>query len=302
MVQKTIDRNVECEHITIVTDDDTGELICANCGFVTLDHMVDFRQEWRSFSTHTNSKIRTGSGTSLAMHDQGLSTIISSINKDASGKPLSPPMRKFLKQLRVLDKRSLTHASINKNFIQAFNELSGLKDKLALSNSIMEKAAYIYRKVVEKKLVRGRTISSMMAASLYAACRDTETPRTLKDIADASNIKRKEISRCYRRIYQELDLKMPVLDSIQCIARISSKLEITERVKRYAIEILKYVQENEGSAGKDPMGLAATALYLACAKNGEEKTQREIANAANVTEVTIRNRAKALKSEHYIEL
>lgn len=302
MVQKTIDEIVGCLHTVIVTDTDTGEQICSNCGLVTTEHLVDNRQEWRSFSAESNPKIRTGSGTSLAIHDQGLSTVIGSIDKDASGKSLSPPMKQTLKQLRTLDRRSTTHASINKNFMQAFNELSSLKDKLALSNSIVEKAAYIYRKAVEKKLIRGRSISSMMAASLYAACRNTETPRTLKDITEASNLKRKDISRCYRLIYQELDLKMPVLDSIQCIARISSLLEISEKTKRQAIEILKSVQKHEGSAGKDPMGLAATALYFSCSKNGEEKTQHEIALAANVTEVTIRNRAKALRADPNLEL
>ena len=89
----------------------------------------------------------------------------------------------------------------------------------------MEKAAHIYRKAVERELVRGRTISGMIAAALYAACRDTETPRTLKDITYTANVRRKDIARCYRLIYRELDLKMPVVNSIQCISRISSRLE-----------------------------------------------------------------------------
>ena len=135
----------------------------------------------------------------------------------------------------------------------------------------------------------------MIAASLYAACRDTETPRTLKDIADAANVKRKDISRCYRLLHFELELKMPVVDSIQCIATISSKLKITEKTKRYAIKVLQEAQERKESAGKDPMGLAATALYLACVKNEVSITQRDLAEAAGVTEVTIRNRYKGLK-------
>jgi len=198
--------------------------------------------------------------------------------------------------------RSQTQAPVNRNFITAFSELNRLKDKLALSNTIMERAAYIYRKVVEINLVRGRSISGMIAAALYAACRDTETSRTLKDVSQVSNINRKEISRCYRLIFRELDLKMPVVDSIQCIARISSRLEISEKIKRYAIKILKSSQEHQRSAGKDPMGLAGAALYLSCITNGENKSQHEIAEAANVTDVTIRNRVKSLKLEQNIEL
>ena len=166
----------------------------------------------------------------------------------------------------------------------------------------MKKASYIYRKALEKGLVRGRSITAVIAASLYAACRDTETPRTLKDVADAGNIKKKDISRCYRILHKELELKMPVVDPTQCVARIASKIGITEKTKRYASKVLKVAQEHEESAGKDPMGLAAAALYLACVKNNEDKTQRDIAEAANVTEVTIRNRYKGLKSDQNEEV
>jgi transcription initiation factor TFIIB len=141
----------------------------------------------------------------------------------------------------------------------------------------------------------------MIAASLYAACRDTKTPRTLKDVTEASNVKRKDISRCYRILHQELELKMPVVDSIQCIAKISSKLDITEKTKRHAIKIIKEVQEQNESAGKDPMGLAASALYLSCVQTGVSITQRDIAESAGVTEVTIRNRYKGIKEMYLSE-
>ena len=107
--------------------------------------------------------------------------------------------------------------------------------------------------------------------------------------------KKKDIARCYRLLHHELELKIPVVDPVQCVARIASVINISEKTKRFAIGVLKKAQKNEESAGKDPMGLAAAALYLSCVKNGEDKTQRDIAEAANVTEVTIRNRYKGLK-------
>jgi transcription initiation factor TFIIB len=155
---------------------------------------------------------------------------------------------------------------------------------------------------LEKKLVRGRSISAMIAASLYAACRDAEIPRTLNDVADAANVKRKDISRCYRLLHYELELKMPVVDSVQCIAKISSKLEMPEKTKRFAAKIIKETQKRRESAGKDPMGLAAAALYFSCVKNGVSVTQRDIAEASDVTEVTIRNRYKGLKDAKILEL
>jgi transcription initiation factor TFIIB len=280
----------------MLTDDVTGERFCGKCGFVISETLQDAGPEWRSFSKDGGADpTRTGAPTTLAMHDRGLATIINPMNRDSSGKPLTSAMKSTIERLRTWDSRSKVNASSDKNLRQALSQLSTLKDKLSLSDSVIEKASYIYRKALEKGLVRGRSISALIAAALYAACRDTETPRTLKDVADAGNIKKKDISRCYRILHKELDLKMPVVNPIQCIARIASKLGISEKTKRYAAKVLKIAQEHEESAGKDPMGLAAAALYLSCVRNNEDMTQRDIAEASNVTEVTIRNRYKGLR-------
>jgi len=290
------DRCPRCGQGSIVTDTNTSESFCGKCGYVLNEENVEAGPEWRSFSKEEGeNRTRTGTPTSLAMHDMGLATIIGQADKDATGKPLSSTMRSTIERLRTWDSRSQVHEPVDRNFRQAFSELDRLKDKLAVGDAVIEKAAYIYRKALEKGLVRGRSISALIASALYAACRDTQTPRTLKDIGNASNIKRKDIARCYRLLLRELSLKMPVVDPIKCVARIASKAELSEKTKREAVRILKTAEENKISAGKDPMGLAAAALYVACVTNGENKTQRDVAEAAGVTEVTIRNRYKGLK-------
>ena len=291
-----------CGKNSILSDEVTGEQFCGKCGYVIDGKTQESGPEWRSFQKDGGADpARTGAPSSLMIHDMGLSTVINPLNKDASGKPLSTSMKSTIERLRTWDSRSQVHAPVDRNLRQALSDLNKLKDKVAIPANVLEKAAYIYRKALEKKLVRGRSISAMIAASLYAACRDTETPRTLKDVADAGNIKKKDISRCYRILHKELDLKMPVVDPIQCIARIASKLGISEKTKRYAAKVLKTAQEHEESAGKDPMGLAAAALYLSCVKNNEDMTQRDIAEASNVTEVTIRNRYKGLRLDQDTE-
>ncbi len=285
-----------CGKGPMVTDSTTGEMFCGNCGFVLTERVEESGPEWRSFSKEEHEdRSRTGTPTSLAMHDMGLATIIGPADKDASGKPLSASMKSTIERLRTWDSRSQVHEPVDRNFRQAFSELDRLKDKLALSDAVIEKTAYIYRKALDKGLVRGRSIPGLVAAALYAACRDTETPRTLTDVANGINIKRKDVARCYRLLLRELDLKMPVVDPIKCVARIASKAGLSEKTKRKALLILKDAAEIEISAGKDPMGLAAAALYLSCVMNGENKTQKDVAQAAGVTEVTIRNRYKGLK-------
>jgi len=284
---------LRCGKKALITDTETGEIFCGGCGFVLSERIESPGPERRSFPDDRINRERTGDGTSLAIHDQGLSTVINLTNRDATGKPLSSSMKKTLKRLRTWDSRS-KNEPIDINFRKAFNELYRLKDKLSLSDSVVEKAAYIYRKALYKKLVRGRSISVMMGSALYAACRETNTPRTLKEIAGVMNIKKGDLAARYRLLVKELDLKMPVVDSVQNVARIASKIGLSEKTKRYAIEILRKAEENKISAGKNPMSLAATALYISCVKNGENHTQRDFAEAANITEVTIRNRYKGL--------
>lgn len=291
-----------CGRNNIVMDNESGEIYCTNCGYVITERVLESGPEWRSFSQdERGNRARTGAPTSLSMHDMGLSTVINPVNRDSTGRPLASSMRSTIERLRTWDNRSQVHEPMDRNFRQAFSELNRLKDKMSLSDAVVENAAYIYRKALDKGLVRGRSISALMAAALFVACRDTGTARNIKDVEEASNIKKKDIARCYRLLVKELDLRMPVPDPILCVSRIASHLSIEEKTKRYAIMALKEAQKMEVSAGKDPMGLAAAALYLACVKCGDNQTQRNIANAAHVTEVTIRNRYKGLRDSIELE-
>jgi transcription initiation factor TFIIB len=174
-------------------------------------------------------------------------------------------------------------------------ELDRLTDMLHIPASIKERAAMVYRRTLNNGLVRGRSIAAIAAASLYAACRMSETPRTLKDVSAASRIRKKDVARCYRLLVKELDLRMPVEDPVKRISKIATKVEITTPTQQRAIKIINEAKTQGIVAGKDPMGLAAASLYVACVLEGERKTQKEIAEAANVTEVTVRNRYKGLK-------
>ncbi len=290
------ERCARCGKGPIITDNSSGEFLCSACGFVVTERTQAAGPEWRAFTSEEHQeRARTGMPSSLAMHDMGLATIIGLANKDASGKPLTASMKSAIGRLRTWDSRSQVHEPVDRNFRQAFSELDRLKDKLAIGDAVIEKAAYVYRKAMDKGLVRGRSISALTVASLYVACRGSETPRTLKELSYLSNLKKKDVSRCYRLLIRELDLKMPVLDPTKCVARIASKIGVGEKTKRKALEILERADEARISAGKDPMGMAAAALYLSCVSNGENITQKDVAEAAGVTEVTIRNRYKGVK-------
>jgi transcription initiation factor TFIIB len=281
---------------TIITDLLTGEIVCSKCGLVISDKIQDTRQEWRDFvnSEEAKDRRRTGMPTSLARHDMGLYTMIGRGRKDARGQVLDASMRSTMGRLRTWDLR--TQASANRNLRTAFNQLNILKDKLGLPDAIIEKTAYIYRKAHERGLVRGRQTAAALAAALYLACRQDGTPRTLKEICLISNLKRKAISREYRDMVIELDIRIPIVDPTKCIARIANQINLNQKIKQKAINIMNAATKSEISAGKSPMGLAASILYLSCLINGGSISQTVFAQTAGVTEVTIRNICRNLRN------
>ncbi|HET7283858.1 MAG TPA: TFIIB-type zinc ribbon-containing protein [Nitrososphaeraceae archaeon] len=199
-----------CGNDQIINDSESGEMLCRRCGQVISDRIQETLPEWRNFPDIDESKNRnrTGMSASLARHDMGLSTIIGRSDKDASGHPLDAVMRTTMARLRTWDSRSRSHTSTARNLPHAFDQLYALKDKLGLSDAVLEKTAHIYRKAQDKRLVRGSTISAILIAAVYAAYRETGIARTLKDLSTTSNIKRKDIARSYMLIATELDLKV----------------------------------------------------------------------------------------------
>jgi transcription initiation factor TFIIB len=288
----------ECAGKNLIHDRDTGETICGDCGLVLYEQMLDKGPEWRAFTQEEKaSRSRVGMPTSYSIHDKGLSTTISQVDRDAFGRKLPQSTRLQMWRLRKWQIRSRVHSSMDRNLSQAMSELERLSGKVSISPSLKEKAALIYRKALEKGLVRGRSINAITSAALYAACRETGTPRTLRDIADASLVDRKDVARCYRLLLQELHFAMPVADSLTYVSKIAEKNRISGRTQGAAIAILADAKRKRFAAGKDPMGLAAAALYIACLQANEKTTQKDIAEAAGVTEVTVRNRYKSLKNQ-----
>ena len=283
---------------TTITDPECGEIICSNCGMVISEKIEDTNHQERRASTleEADKRARTGAPSSLARHDMGLSTIIGKENRDARGQLIDTAMRSKIERLRTWDLRTRMSKSGDKNLVRAFEQLDRIKEKLGLSDIVYEKAAYIYRKVHERGIIRGRTIDGILAAAVYSAGREMETARTLKDIAVVSNLKRKDIARCYRLLVFELDIRIPVVDPKKCIARVANKLNISEKTKHQAMNIMEEVVNKKITAGKDPNSMAATVLYVSSLKTDEKILQKDIAAASGVTEVTLRNRLKDLKT------
>ena len=286
-------------HTSTITDADSGEVICITCGTVVSDKAIEIGPEWRSFTNSGVSLSRVGMPTSLAKHDQGLSTKIGRENRDFTGEMIfDSSILSILQRIRTWDYRTQTRSSKGISRKIAFGQLDRLKQKLALPDPVVQKAAYIYRKIQQKKIVRGRTRNGAMAACVYIACRESRIPRTFDEVAGIANIPRKEVSNAYIAIVLGLELRIPLIDPVRYLVKLANKTQVDEKIKRYAIGYLKQVTDSNLSAGKDPMSIAATVLYLTCLHYGDEsRTQRYFAEAAGISDVTIRNRRQELENK-----
>ncbi|MFB6266672.1 MAG: transcription initiation factor IIB family protein [Halodesulfurarchaeum sp.] len=279
----------------LVIDEERGETVCADCGLVVEEDEIDHGPEWRAFdSQEKDQKSRVGAPTTQMMHDKGLSTNIGWQDKDAYGRALSSRQRQKMQRLRTWNERFRTRNSKERNLKQALGEIERMASALGLPKEVRETASVIYRRALQEDLLPGRSIEGVATASLYAAARQMQTPRSLDEVANVSRIDEMEFKRTYRYIVRELSLEVQPADPASYVPRFASELDLNEEVERRSRELLKTAQEKGVTSGKSPVGLAAAAIYAASLLTNQKVTQSQVSDVTNVSEVTIRNRYQEL--------
>ncbi|MHA1835789.1 MAG: transcription initiation factor IIB [Candidatus Odinarchaeia archaeon] len=290
-----INRCPECGCAQLVRDYQRAEVICVNCGLVIRSKIIDSGPEWRAFDSEQREKrVRAGSPMTYTVHDKGLSTTIDWRNIDSFGNKIKSNKRAQMYRLRKWQRRIRISDATERNLAFALSELDRMASHLGLSKNVRESAAMLYRQAVHHRLIRGRSIEGVTAAALYAACRKCKVPRTLDEIAEISQVDKKDIGRGYRFIARELSIKVPPTNPIDYVPRFISELKLNGNVQSRAVEILKKAISIGLTSGRGPTGVAAAAIYIASVLEKERRTQRNIAEVAGVTEVTVRNRYKEL--------
>ena len=285
----------ECGSTRLMRDYDCAEIVCMDCGFVIATKLADRGPEWRAFDKEQRAKrTRVGAPLTFTIHDKGLSTMIDWHDRDIYGRKLAPGQKAQIYRLRKWQRRIRVSDATERNLAFALSEISKIANNLNLPKNILETASVIYRKAVKEHLIRGRSIQGVTAAAIYVSCRQCGLARTLDEIAEASNIDKKEVGRSYRFLVRELDYFIPPVRPSQYVSKFSNQLTMQGKAEEIAHKILVMARELRLTSGRGPTGIAAAASYIASVLMGERKTQREIAEIAQVTEVTIRNRYKEL--------
>jgi transcription initiation factor TFIIB len=314
----------KCGSTNLERDEKHGELVCRDCGTV-VEQLIDYGPEWRAFNADQRTqRERTGAPISERHPHRLGDTVID--DRDTHGKRL---MDWRFRRLKRWD-RWISNDPVSRNIRSAVELIERVCSQANIPRSVVDEAIRIYRKAVEKDLVRGRSIENTAAAALFMACKKRKHPRTIKEIAKLFGISPKDINRTHRVLLRHLDERMPAPDPKQYLSRFATELGVSEEVEMLAREILEKAEKKGLTVSRNPAGLAGAALYLAGllkakeyieeyrekmkeAESEEEKerlerelneklrrcrrTQPEVAKVSGVTEVTIRNRYKELAEE-----
>ncbi len=299
----TIKQCPECGSEKIVHDYDVAEIVCVNCGYVVAEKLVDQKPEWRTFDDEQSRKrIRVGSPLTYTIHDKGLSTTINrrDVNPISDTKTVTQRIAAY--KLRKWQNRATISNTTQRNLVIALSELSKVASSLHLPKKVVETAAIIYRKAINKGLVKGRSTQKLTAAAIYISCRQCDVPRTLEEVSNAAHLYQMDVARTYTFIMRKLDMFVSPSKSEKYAAKYSNILMLSGKTEAVAIKILKLAKDLKLTSGRSPKGIAAAATYIASVATNEEKTPREIAKVADVTDITVRNRTKELQEKVLIKI
>lgn len=275
----------------VVTD--PRETVCSDCGLVVADQPIDLGPEWRSFETDRTNPERTGAPLTKARHDRGLSTTIGRF-EDGQGNDLSASKRRQLARLRREQKRGTWQSKVDRNLGHGCTEIARIVGALGLARSLREQASTLFRTAQHKDLLRGRSIEAMAAASVYAACRCGEIVRPIERVAAVARVDEGRLRNCYDVLNVELGLATPVQRPTDMVPWVADGCDAPAPVRRRALELAQVAEETGVANGCRPSGVAAACLYRAGDKRGWPVSRAAVAEAANVTPVTVRTHDKAL--------
>jgi transcription initiation factor TFIIB len=279
----------------LIGDTEKGEEVCPTCGYVTVAP-ADLGPEWKAMDLEEkNRRVRVGSPTTLALHDLGLSTEIGRTMRDSHGKYIEGPMRATTERMRKWQSRTRTINSEERGLSNVLVKINELCETLTLPDNVAETAAQIYRTSAKMKVAKSKSVLGMTAATVYLACRKCGVSRTLKEVSRAARMEKGSVARYFRLVLKEVEKDYVPPPSVEkYISKLVNIAKIDPKVEHLALALSRKTADSKISSGKAPAGLAAAYVYISSVMAGSRLPQREVAEFAEVTEVTVRNRCREI--------
>ena len=299
----------ECQS-SLVDDSQNGEIICSGCGVVVADQIADYGPESKGSNLEEKMKLARATGqTTYSQHDLGITTEIAIGTKDFSGKTINSNVANQMHNLRKWQQRVRVSSPRERRLVNVLTRIGDICQNISLPKNVLETASIVYRNLDEKIDVKGKSVASISAATIYMACKQCDVVRSLDEICEGScspneiKAKAKLAARYYRTMVMEMGTaNAPVVTMDKYISKIANLTKTDVRVERLALEIAEKTKNSNLADGKAPNGIASAYLYVASVLLGQSVLQRDVSSIAGVTEVTIRNRCKEILTNYRLKI
>lgn len=289
----------ECDGRLVSNND--GELLCNGCGLIVDEYHIDPGPSYTAFSSEDwQTKSHHGGTNTVAQPLNGLGTVFYT-SRDGYGRTVDSKQRSRYQRLKkhhdIYDKNR------ERNYENAFNELTALVSRLQLPAHVKDEAAKIYKRAFKNDLIRGRSIEGMISGSLLIAIRKHQVPRSAEDLAEFGHVDEGEVFSAFKYIRKELRIPTPPPSPFLWFSELANTLDLEPDIRTEARKRLKRMLDSGRFCGRDPQALAVSTMYATYLYNHEEPfSQTDAADAADVGKQTISNITAAILEQDGLEL
>ena len=228
----------------------------------------------------------------MLLPDGGLGNTMGAGARDATGRSLNTREAARFGRLRRVSRWTRLRGT-ERSLTGALAKVIQLSSRLTLPTDFRERAAVILRKALKADLARGRSMNAIVAGSVYLAARSLGAPRSLQEVASASEITVHRLAATAKLISRHAKVATPPPKAEDFVSRFASQLGVSQAVKERTLILLS--EHAEALEMSPPLGAAAGALYLAGEIEGEKLKQSNVSQVAGVSEVTLRKYYKMLR-------
>jgi transcription initiation factor TFIIB len=313
--QENLNMTVMCKDCkefppNLVEEFSSGDMVCASCGLVLGDRIVDTRSEWRTFSNDdqgNDDPSRVGDGANPLLNGSQLTTTIAFGDGSARSRDL----------LRAQGKSSSDKAT--KGLLAAYKEIGAHCDAVNIPKNVSDTAKHLFKLVDDAKAFKGKSQEAIIAGCIFIACRQCGVPRTFREIYALTKVSKKDIGRTFKALEkffaQDSAGKVAMSaakgignqDQYQTTTSTNAKDLCLRYCSQLGLNLQAFVKVSQGLAekmstvgdlaGRSPLSVAAACIYMASYLLGKPKTPKEISGVAGVSDGTIRTAYKYLYQE-----
>jgi transcription initiation factor TFIIIB Brf1 subunit/transcription initiation factor TFIIB len=276
-----------CKSDKLIIDNIKGYLVCQECAVINQEFLDENPEFTHDEENNGNGSSRYGCPSNYFFPKSALGTKIAT---------------KGYNKISALQKQGQMPYR-EKSLLEVLERIQTKCKKYGVSQSIIDSAKILYKKVSDSKHIRGkrkgknmimRCINrrSMIASCVFYACKMQREPRSPKEIADIYDLEIKHVHRGCRKILDYIDLNSTFYQiknsqAADFIERLSKKLDIDKKFIEISKDVCNNIHKLDIASTHEPPSVAAGCILLVATNYNLPINKKQISEIFDISDVTI---------------